>query len=48
METTLAAYLSEEKMKIIKEINPSVKLGVFNNDEDNIILKYWSKFQKVQ
>jgi len=47
VETSLR-HPNKETMKIIKKINPSVKLGVFNEDEDTIIRKYWSKFQQVQ
>lgn len=35
-------------MKEIKMNYPLLKLGVFTKEEDNIIRKYWSKFQQVQ
>jgi len=34
-------------MDVIKKYNPLVKLRKFNEDEDKMLLEYWSKFQKV-
>lgn len=34
-------------MNVIKKMNPFLKLGVFNEEEDNIIRRYWFKFQQV-
>lgn len=31
----------------IKNNYPSIRLGIFTKDEDNIIQEYWSKFQQV-
>jgi len=47
METTLCRLPNKNKMDIIKEKNPLIKLRIFNKDEDNMIREYWSKFQKV-
>lgn len=34
-------------MNDIKKMNPLLKLGVFNEEEDDTIRKYWFKFQQV-
>lgn len=46
-ETKLSRQPDKSTMDVIKTYNPLVKLGTFNDDEDNIIRKYWSKFQQV-
>lgn len=47
VETALSRQPNKSEMDIIKKLNPFVKFGVFNEDEDNIIRKYWTKFQQV-
>lgn len=47
MENQLSKPPDKEIMNKIKELNPLVKVGVFNEEEDDLIRKYWSKFQKV-
>uniref|UniRef100_A0A2S2QTS4 Uncharacterized protein n=2 Tax=Sipha flava TaxID=143950 RepID=A0A2S2QTS4_9HEMI len=46
VETTLSKFPKNKIIEKIKELNPSIKLGVFNEDEDNLIKKYWLKFQQ--
>ncbi|XP_025203867.1 uncharacterized protein LOC112600780, partial [Melanaphis sacchari] len=46
IETSLSRPPNKEKINIIKKLNPQVKIRVFNADEDDMIRKYWSKFQK--
>lgn len=47
MENTLSRQPNQKLMKVIKEHNPKLKLGVFSKDEDAKIREYWCKFQKV-
>lgn len=47
IETKLSRQPTKEKMIEIKNNYPSIRLGVFTKDEDNIIQEYWSKFQRV-
>lgn len=47
METQLSKQPSKTKMCEFKQLNPSLRLGVFTKEEDNLILQYWHKFQQV-
>lgn len=47
VETALSRQPNKLEMAKIQKLNPFVKLGVFNKEEDNIIRKYWSNFQQV-
>lgn len=47
METQLSKQPSKNKMHEFKQLNPSLKSGVFTEEEDNLILQYWHKFQQV-
>lgn len=34
-------------MNLINQLNPAFKSGRFDEEEDNMIHKYWSKFKQV-
>jgi len=47
VETTVVHQPCKEIMNNIKKLNPSLKLGIFNEEENDSIRQRWRKFQQV-
>lgn len=47
LETSLSKYPKKTIIAQMKEHNFPIKLGLFNEEEDYQIKKYWLKFQQV-